>query len=129
MIGDRPNTDIMFGKAAGIDQCLVLSGVVHNMQDFEENWLTEDIDYDPTWVMQMVGDRTAKPYVESDGVEVPDSARSDCTEASLFQKLEMICQQDVSKYAKAIRELKLLEIKAKSYVGNDLRVFNMELKR
>ena len=28
MIGDRPNTDIVFGKAAGVDQCLVFSGVV-----------------------------------------------------------------------------------------------------
>ena len=62
MIGDNPTTDIKFGKAGGIDQCLVLSGVVHNMDDFETNWLTKDPDFDPTWIMQMVGDRTAEPY-------------------------------------------------------------------
>ena len=55
MIGDRPNTDILFGKAAGIDQCLVLSGVVHSVEDFEQNWLPEDPNYDPTWIMQQVG--------------------------------------------------------------------------
>lgn len=55
MIGDRPNTDIQFGKAAGVDQCLVLSGVVLSVQDFEENWLPENADYDPTYIMEMVG--------------------------------------------------------------------------
>ena len=34
MIGDRPNTDIAFGKAAGIDTCLVLTGVVSSEDDF-----------------------------------------------------------------------------------------------
>ena len=52
MIGDRPNTDIMFGKEAGIDQCLVLSGVVLSVEDFETNWLPENAAYDPTWIMQ-----------------------------------------------------------------------------
>lgn len=55
MIGDRPNTDIQFGKAAGIDQCLVLSGVVHSVEDFEQNWLVENPDYDPTYIMNLVG--------------------------------------------------------------------------
>ena len=53
MIGDRPNTDIAFGKAAGIDQCLVLSGVVQSIEDFESNWLTENpTDYDPTYILK-----------------------------------------------------------------------------
>jgi len=61
MIGDRPNTDIAFGKAAGIDQCLVLSGCVHSMDDFECNWLTENpTDYDPTYIMDLVGTFSAK---------------------------------------------------------------------
>jgi len=55
MIGDRPNTDIMFGKEAGIDTCLVLSGVVLSLEDFEQNWLTENLAYEPTWIMQQVG--------------------------------------------------------------------------
>lgn len=55
MIGDRPNTDIQFGKAGGVDQCLVLSGVVLSVQDFEDNWLPENPDYDPTYIMEMVG--------------------------------------------------------------------------
>ena len=56
MIGDRPNTDIAFGKAAGIDTCLVLSGIVHSIDDFETNWLTENpTDYDPTFIMDLVG--------------------------------------------------------------------------
>ena len=55
MIGDRPNTDILFGKACGIDTCLVLSGVVTSKDDFEHNWLPENSDYDPTYIMNMVG--------------------------------------------------------------------------
>ena len=56
MIGDNPSTDILFGKAAGIDTCMVLSGVVKGMDDFKTNWLPKNPDYDPTFVMQMVGD-------------------------------------------------------------------------
>lgn len=56
MVGDRPNTDILFGKAAEIDTCLVFSGVVHTEEEFKKNWLPENPDYDPTYIMQMVGD-------------------------------------------------------------------------
>ena len=56
MIGDRPNTDIHFGKSVGIDQCLVLSGVVTSLDDLEENWLTQSqANYDPTYIMDMIG--------------------------------------------------------------------------
>ena len=58
MIGDRPNTDILFGKAGQLDQCLVLSGVVRGIQDFHDNWLIENPDYTPTHIMKMVGDLT-----------------------------------------------------------------------
>lgn len=56
MIGDRPNTDVLFGKAGQLDQCLVMSGVVRGFDDFKENWLVENADYWPTHFMQMVGD-------------------------------------------------------------------------
>jgi len=62
MIGDRPNTDILFGKAGGLDQCLVLSGVVRGIEDFKEKWLPENpTGYKPTYIMQMVGDLDATP--------------------------------------------------------------------
>ena len=59
MIGDRPNTDIVFGKVAGVDTCLVLTGVVLSKEDFEDNWQNENQDYEPTYIMHMVGDRNA----------------------------------------------------------------------
>jgi len=33
MIGDRPDTDIMLGYNAGIDRCLVLTGVVSSFDE------------------------------------------------------------------------------------------------
>ena len=59
MIGDNPGTDILFGKNAGIDQCLVLSGIVRSIEEFERDWLPKDERYRPTWVMEMVGDLNA----------------------------------------------------------------------
>ena len=55
MIGDRPNTDILFGNIANVDTCLVLSGVVRSVEDFETNWLPKNAEYDPTYIMDMVG--------------------------------------------------------------------------
>ena len=52
MIGDRPNTDIAFGKAGGIDTCLVLTGVVKNIDDFKKNWAGNE----PTYFMEMFGE-------------------------------------------------------------------------
>jgi len=59
MIGDNPNTDIIFGKAAGIDQCLVMSGIVRGLDDFRNNWLPKNPECCPTFIMQMVGDLDA----------------------------------------------------------------------
>lgn len=60
MIGDRPNIDILFGKAGGLNQFLVLSGLVRGIDDLHQNWLLEDpTGYMPTYVMQMVGDLDA----------------------------------------------------------------------
>ena len=51
MIGDRPSTDIAFGKAGGVDTCLVMTGVVKNIDDFKENWT----EFTPTYFMNMFG--------------------------------------------------------------------------
>ena len=59
MIGDNPTTDILFGKNAKIDQCLVLSGVVRGLDDFKQRWLPSNAAFKPTWIMQMVGDLDA----------------------------------------------------------------------
>ena len=61
MIGDRPNTDILFGKAGKLDQCLVLSGRVRGIEDFKQNWLIGHPEYAPTYIMEMVGDLDAAP--------------------------------------------------------------------
>ena len=56
MVGDLPKTDILFGKNAGVDQCLVLSGIVRSIDDFERNWLPKNPAYRPDHLMEMVGD-------------------------------------------------------------------------
>ena len=56
MIGDRPNTDIAFGKAVGVDTCLVMTGVVKDIEDFKENWVNLDPrNHTPTYFMNMFG--------------------------------------------------------------------------
>jgi len=35
MIGDRPDTDILLGNNAGIDTCIVLTGVVRTEIEME----------------------------------------------------------------------------------------------
>ena len=56
MIGDRPDTDIQFGKNAGIKTCLVLTGVVHSIQDFytDEKWKDAA---KPDFIMHSFGDK------------------------------------------------------------------------
>ena len=56
MIGDNPSTDILFGKNAGVDQCLVLTGVVRSVEELQSKFLAESESYRPTWVMNMLGD-------------------------------------------------------------------------
>jgi ribonucleotide monophosphatase NagD (HAD superfamily) len=57
MIGDRPNTDICFGKQAGVNTCLVMTGVVNGIDDFNNNWITMEgsEDFMPTHFMQSLG--------------------------------------------------------------------------
>ena len=57
MIGDNPATDIALGKNAGIDTCLVLSGVVRSESEAhdwikQDPWLNE-----PTYVIGSVGEK------------------------------------------------------------------------
>ena len=35
MIGDRPDTDMLLAHNAGIDKCLVLTGVVDSMDEVD----------------------------------------------------------------------------------------------
>jgi 4-nitrophenyl phosphatase len=55
MIGDRPNTDIELGHNAGIDTCLVLTGVVKNEEDIY-SWAKQKDAYVPTWVISSWGE-------------------------------------------------------------------------
>ena len=55
MIGDRPDTDIMLGNNAGIDSCLVLSGVVTSQEEAEE-WANMGEKYQPTYILGSFGE-------------------------------------------------------------------------
>ena len=48
MMGDRINTDILFAKNAGIDSCLVLSGV-SKLEDIDQHEIK------PTYFMERIG--------------------------------------------------------------------------
>jgi ribonucleotide monophosphatase NagD (HAD superfamily) len=54
MIGDRPDTDILLGTNAGIDKCLVLTGVVES-EDQIQSWTERDERFTPTYVMRSTG--------------------------------------------------------------------------
>ena len=57
MIGDNPATDIALGKNAGIDTCLVLSGVVKSEKEAHE-WIKEDPWlHEPTYVIKSIGEK------------------------------------------------------------------------
>ena len=55
MIGDRADTDIALGNNAGIDTCLVLSGVVRNEQECKD-WAEQSDVFKPTWVLDSFGE-------------------------------------------------------------------------
>ena len=56
MFGDRPNTDIALAHNAGIDSCLVLTGVARSLEDAAE-WSSKDPLFKPTYIMQSFGDK------------------------------------------------------------------------
>lgn len=55
MIGDRPNTDIALGNNAGIDSCLVLTGVVQNEEE-ALRWAMQDPANRPTFIVKSFGE-------------------------------------------------------------------------
>ena len=55
MIGDRPDTDIALGNNAGIDTCLVLSGVTRNDED-ALNWGAQSEKFQATYVLESFGE-------------------------------------------------------------------------
>ena len=58
MIGDNPKTDIAFGNNAGIDTCLVLTGVVKSPEESLEFSTCDDL-LRPTHIMNSMGDKWA----------------------------------------------------------------------
>ena len=55
MFGDRANTDVAMGNNAGIDSCLVLTGVVKS-EDEASQWVAQNEIYRPTYLMQSFGE-------------------------------------------------------------------------
>ena len=55
MIGDNPATDIALGSNAGIDTCLVLTGVVQSEEDLL-NYIQNDPKSTPTHIINSMGD-------------------------------------------------------------------------
>lgn len=55
MVGDNPQTDIAMGNNAGIDTCLVLTGVVQDENDLN-NYVKNDPRNEPTHVINSFGD-------------------------------------------------------------------------
>lgn len=54
MIGDRPDTDMLLAQQAGIDRCLVFTGVTTNEQEMER-FVAKDPRVKPTCVMRSFG--------------------------------------------------------------------------
>ena len=58
MIGDNPATDISLGSNAGIDTCLVLTGVIQSESDLSQ-YIQRDAKNEPTHIMNSMGDEIA----------------------------------------------------------------------
>jgi len=56
MIGDNPPTDIALGNNAGIDTCLVLTGVVQTMEEMDEYIAQDPKLFKPTVILPSFGD-------------------------------------------------------------------------
>lgn len=54
MIGDRPDTDMLLAHNAGIDKCLVLTGVVESMDEVDQ-WVAKDPKCRPSYIMKSLG--------------------------------------------------------------------------
>lgn len=54
MIGDRLDTDMLLGYNAGIDKCVVLSGVIQSHEDIYEQVL-RDQKYCPDYILKSFG--------------------------------------------------------------------------
>ena len=54
MIGDRPDTDMLLAHNAGIDGCLVFTGVTQSLKDMEK-YIEKDPRVRPKYVMHSFG--------------------------------------------------------------------------
>ena len=54
MIGDRPDTDMLFAHRGGIKKCLVMTGVVHR-EDQVQEWVDKDQNFKPDYLMNSIG--------------------------------------------------------------------------
>ena len=54
MIGDNPSTDIALANNCGIDSCLVLTGIVKNIEEMEE-WRKKDKANESTYLLKSFG--------------------------------------------------------------------------
>jgi ribonucleotide monophosphatase NagD (HAD superfamily) len=54
MIGDRPDTDMLIAHNAGIDGCLVFTGVTTSMSELEKA-VSKDPRIKPAWLMNSFG--------------------------------------------------------------------------
>lgn len=54
MIGDRPDTDMLLAYNAGVDKCLVLTGVVESIDEVDL-WVAKDSKSQPNYIMKSIG--------------------------------------------------------------------------